>query len=282
MIRLTPFLWTGPVGSGHPIGFVFSQKEWIIMATEPLDTLKLIAKRLARAQQLPHIAALEIVACEAGKSNWRSLAEAYKQGWRPSPQKLESLKANIGTQSVPGARKNASPHGLGEGLVFSRCVPDHVEPLEADEIHGELDGHTFYLVGSEYSVAFGSQGWEIELEQAPSAKPKVRRVGLRAKSATALDPVFIERATKLLTIRARRMHAEIASDWPRRSTQPDHKGRALHPLGRGLSAEWHCLHCDGTHDGNTMAKNLWHCPDCGASPIDIFREPFFDVIEPSV
>jgi rubrerythrin len=102
------------------------------------------------------------------------------------------------------------------------------------------------------------------------------RLGGRVKSVAALDPAFIERAAQLLTIRARRMYAEVACQRPRRSTMPDQKGRALHPLDRGLSAEWHCLHCDGAHDGRTMAKNLWHCPDCGATPIDIFPEPFWN------
>ena len=148
-------------------------------------------------------------------------------------------------------------------------------PIEADEIDGTLDGYPFYLVGDEFSVAIGSQGWEIILDQPPSAKPEVRRLGGRVKSVAALDPSFVERAMQLLTIRARRMHAEIASQWARRSTMPDREGRALHPLGRGLAAEWHCLHCDGVHDGRTMAGNLWHCTDCGATPIDIFSEPFW-------
>jgi hypothetical protein len=51
---------------------------------------------------------------------------------------------------------------------------------------------------------------------------------------SGVDPAFIERVTQLLTIHARRMHAEVARQWSRRSTMP---GRALHPLDRGLSAE---------------------------------------------
>ncbi|TBG63283.1 hypothetical protein ELG72_09585 [Rhizobium leguminosarum] len=179
------------------------------------------------------------------------------------------------------AGQNSDLSAFGNRLVFTRWEPDHVKPMEADEIHGELNGYAFYLVGDEFSVSIGSQGWEIELDQAPSAKPKVRRLGGRVKSVEALDPEFFEHATQLLTIRARRMHAQVASDWPRRSTMPDKQGRAQHPLGNGLSAQWHCLHCDGAHDGRTMARNLWHCPDCGATPIDIFPEPFWNGLKKS-
>jgi hypothetical protein len=103
--------------------------------------------------------------------------------------------------------------------------------------------------GDEFSVAIGSQGWEIRLDQAPSSKPQVMHLGGRVESVAALDPAFIERANQLLTIRARRMYTGVACQRPRRSTMPDQKSRALHSISRGLSAEWHCLHCDGAHDG---------------------------------
>lgn len=249
------------------------------MTTDTFSTLKSIAKRFARTQRLQHIAALDTVARQLGKANWRSLAEAYKQGWRPSSDQLgnleDSLRDQVEAFSAADAGQNSDLSAFGDSLVFTRWEPGHVTPMEADDIHGELDGYAFYLVGDEFSVAIGSQGWEIELDQAPSAKPKARRLGGRIKSVEALDPAFKERATQLLKIRARRMHAQVASDWPRRSTMPDKEGRSQHPLGNGLSAEWHCLHCDGTHNGRTMAKNLWHCPECGATPIDIFPEPFW-------
>lgn len=264
-------------------GWIRFNKEWIIMATDILTKLKFVAKRLARAQRLQHIAALEIVSRQLGKANWRGLAEAYKQGWRPTSGQMESLenllRGHVDTHRAVDAGQNLDLSAFGDSLVFTRWVPDEVTPMEADEIHGELDGYAFYLVGDEFSVAIGSQGWEIDLDQAPSAKPKARRLGGRVKSVEALDPAFIERATQLLRIRARRMHSEVASDWPRRSTMPDKEGRAQHPLGRGLSAEWYCLHCEGAHDGRAIARNLWHCPDCGATPIDIFAEPFWNGTE---
>lgn len=256
--------------------------------TNTLTIIKSVAKRLARAQRLKHIVALELVARELGQPHWRGLAEAYKLGWRPAPEQLDGLESLlVENNKVAGSVTGASSQiqtlsALGDGLIFTRWVPEGVSPMEADEIHGELDGHPFYLVGDEFSVAIGSQGWEIILDQPPLAKPEVRRLGGHVKSVAALDPAFVERATVLVKIRAQRMHSEVASDWPRRSTMPDREGRALHPLGRGLSAEWHCLHCDGVHDGRTMARNLWHCPSCNGTPIDIFPTPFWNEPRQSV
>ncbi|MEO7222424.1 MAG: hypothetical protein ABIY37_08120 [Devosia sp.] len=247
------------------------------MTIDTLTAIKISAKRLGRAQRLQHFAALEIVARKLGQPHWRGLAEAYKHGWRPTTDQMDHLLPDDLNASVPGAGNETSELDvLGNSLVFTRWAPDDVAPMDADETHGELDGHPFYLVGDDFSVAIGSQGWEITLDQSPSATPMIRRLGGLVESIEALDPTFVERATQLVKVRARRMHAEVASAWPRRSTMPDREGRTQHPLGRGLSAEWHCLHCSGVHDGRTMAKTLWHCPDCGATPIDIFAEPFWN------
>ncbi len=237
------------------------------MSADTLKTLKAMAKTLARKKRIQHIASLEIVARRLGQRHWRGLSEAYKIGWRPTEDQIADLK-NFFRGTPPNQATATS--GTGSNLVFTRWSPKHLDPLDGEETEGELDGHRFYLVGDEFSVAFGSQGWEIILDQAPLAQPEVRRLGGRVKSAEALDPLFIERAISLLKRRAQVMYAKVARDWPRRSTMPDHDGQALHPLDRGLSAEWHCLHCEGVHSGRTMASNLWHCPDCAATPIDLF------------
>ncbi len=250
------------------------------MATDTLSMLKSAAKRLARSQRLQLIAALELVAREVGKPNWRGLAEAYKQGWRPTPEDLAAVEklrlAPVEASAATTARK-INQTDFGDSLVFTRWVPENAEPMQADEIHGVLDGQVFYMTGNEFGVAIGSQGWEITLDQPPSAEPQLRNLKRRGKPAAALDPAFVERASKLLKIRARRMHAEVAADWPRRSTKPDQLGRVEHPLGGNrLAATWYCLHCDEEHTGQAMADNLWHCTACGASPIDIFAEPFWN------
>lgn len=255
------------------------------MATETLSILKSIAKKLARSRRLQHSHALETVARHVGKANWRGLTESYKQGWRPDATLVDRLELALfettDNSLVADIAVEDELAALGGGLVFTRWSPEQASPIEADEVHGELDGNAFYLVGDEFQIAFGSQGWEILLDQAPSAKPKLRRLGGRVKSVEALEPAFVERATQILKVRARRMYAEVASQWPRRSTMPDQQGRALHPLNRGLSDKWYCLHCDGVHDGQAMATNLWHCTTCGATPIDIFQEPFWTSPTPS-
>ncbi len=246
------------------------------MAIDTLNMLKLAAKRLPRERRIKHIESLEIVASAMGQPHWRRLAEAYKRGWRPTPAQMEKLP-DLLSESTGAVDLSA----YGDALTFTNWVPEDAKPMEADELHGELDGQKFYLAGDEFEVAFGSQGWEITLDQAPSAKPQLKRLGGRVKSVAALDPAFIERATYLLKMRARRMYAAVAADWPRRSTMSDQEGRAAHPLGRGLSAEWHCLHCDGVHDGRVMATNLWHCTSCGATPLGIFPTPFWNEAVPS-
>jgi hypothetical protein len=35
------------------------------------------------------------------------------------------------------------------------------------------------------------------------------------------------------------------------------------------------LRCDGKITGTQIAQNLWHCPGCGASPLDIFNTAFW-------
>ncbi len=251
------------------------------MTTDNLILLKSLGKRLARAQRVPHMEALDCIARRLGKPYWRALSEAHKKGWAPSPEQLADVKEFVDNAIASDGlnTRDAALAAFGDSLRFTRWAPEHVAPMDADEIHGELDGQMFYLVGDAFEVGFGSQGWEIILDQSPAAKPELRRLGGRVKSVASLDPTFIERATQLLRIRAQRMHAEVAADWPRRSTKPDQRGRALHPLGRGLAATWYCLHCDGVHDGATMAKTLWHCPDCGATPIDVFPTPFWDPIK---
>ncbi|WP_154962991.1 hypothetical protein [Agrobacterium tumefaciens] len=241
------------------------------MAIDTLNTLKIAAKRLARKRSIKHINALEIIAVALGQPHWRGLAEAYKHGWRPTHAQMDKLPDLLSESSCA---MDLSVYG--DALIFTRWVPEDAKPMEADEVHGELDGQKFYLAGDKFEIAFGSQGWEITLDQAPSAKPQLKHLGGRVKSVAALDPAFIERATRLLKMRAGRMYAAVAADWPRRSTMPNREGRALHPLGRGLSAEWHCLHCDGVHGGRAMAENLWHCTDCGATPLDIFPTAFWN------
>lgn len=69
----------------------------------------------------------------------------------------------------------------------------------------------------------------------------------------------------------------IAKDWGHTSMQPDKDGRVKHPLSGDVSGEWYCLRCDGLSTGAEMAGNMWHCPKCSATPLDLFKEPFWKV-----
>lgn len=71
------------------------------------------------------------------------------------------------------------------------------------------------------------------------------------------------------------VRSKISSEWPRRPTKPDGDGKARHPLWDRDSDTWFCLHCDGKITGVQIAKNLWHCPACGAAPVDIFDAAFW-------
>jgi hypothetical protein len=220
-----------------------------------LQSLKMIAKRLARESRIAHHNALDLIASQFGQAHWIALTSAWENGWRPEPKMLESLlnptdSANAALMAIPSL-------GMGLGV----------------EEHGTIDGHP-YSLEIDFEVLMGGNGWCILLEHAPSESPVIE-VYDRNESNPILNPEFKAKALAICHEAADRLRARIAVDWPRRSTKPDADGRAQHPLSKGVSSEWHCLHCDGAFSGAQMAENMWHCPECNATPIDIFAEPFW-------
>ncbi len=222
-----------------------------------LNSLKIIAKRLARRQRIAHHKALDAVANAFEFQHWKALTIAWETGWRPDPAKVDALAnasnaGNVDTHSRP-------PIGLG----FTT------------KEHGSIDAHD-YTIEIDFEVLMYGQGWAICVEQAPSEEPVIEMYD-DSMDNPILDPAFVSKALTIANIGAEELRARIATDWPRRSTKPDGKGRTLHPLfgERGLSSEWHCLHCDAVSTGAQMATNMWHCPKCSATPIDIFAEPFW-------
>lgn len=222
-----------------------------------LNYLKTIAKRLARGQRIAHHKALDAVANAFEFPHWKALTLAWETGWRPDPAKADAF-ADI-SNAVNANTRSRPPIGLGF----------------VTEEHGSIEGHG-YTIEIDFEVVMYGQGWAICVEQAPSEKPAIE-IYDDSKDNPALDPAFILKALMIANIGAEKLRARIASDWPRRSTKPDRKGRVLHPLfgDRGLSNEWHCLHCDAVSTGTQIAANMWHCPQCSATPIDIFAEPFW-------
>lgn len=222
-----------------------------------LNALKTIAKRLARGLRIAHHEALDLSASAFEFPHWKALTVAWEAGWRPNPKKLDALaKAANGAN---GNKRSRPPIGLGF----------------VTQERGDINGHE-YTLEIDFEVVMHGQGWALCVEQAPSEEPLIE-VYDESEDNPARDDVFVSKALAIANAAAEKLRAGIASDWPRRSTKPDKEGRVLHPLfrERGLSSEWHCLHCDAASTGAQMAANMWHCPKCSATPIDMFPEPFW-------
>lgn len=223
---------------------------------DELQSIKIIAKRVARTKRIPHHAALNLVANELAHPHWRALIVAWEKGWRPDPVQFDTLQEKLTT----------------DGLF----APPPVSAVSSltDEIAGSIDGHS-YSISLDFEVLMQGRGWAILVGQAPSEAPRIERTDRRIKTVPITDPDFVEKALAIANNAAEQLRARIAADWPRRSTKPDARGRTRHPLSSGEASEWHCLHCDGAFTGAQMAENMWHCPKCSATPIDIFAAPFW-------
>jgi len=221
-----------------------------------LQSLRTIAKRIARARRIAHHEALDLVARHLKQPHWNALTAAYDKGWRPEPGDVDSLST---AEKTIDADVIAIPVlGIGEGV----------------EEHGVIDGHP-YRLEIDFEVHMAEIGWwSILVEHAPSKAPEIE-IYNRGESNPILDPAFRSKALTICNTAAEKLRARIAADWPRRSTKPDADGRTQHPLSGGLSSKWYCLHCDGESTGAQMADNMWHCPKCSATPIDIFISSFW-------
>ncbi len=215
-----------------------------------LTDLKKSAKQLARGSRIAHHEALDAIAIACGQSHWNGLTSAYENGWRPSAEH----EATVRTLLEGGAERQIT--------------------LDFEEIYrGEIDGHPYQLTLGFDDVLLGENGWCIHLGHAPSEPPTIEKY----KACPIDDPVILEQALSIAKEAADRVRARISSDWPRRSTKPDAEGRVVHPLWKNkeLASQWFCLHCDAAISGKQLAENMWHCPECSATPIDIFSSPFW-------
>ncbi|TCU21798.1 hypothetical protein EV130_110142 [Rhizobium azibense] len=226
---------------------------------EDIHYLKTIAKRYARTRRIAHFEALDVVANELDHQHWRALTVAWEKGWRPSPAQWENME-RLSQEVAPPKKSEGEPK-----------LPFFLFP---EETQGSIDGHD-YTLSVAFEVLMGGDGWSILVEQAPSEAPQIA-IYRRAKDNPILDLAFREKALAIAQAAAEGLRSRIAADWPRRSTKPDAEGHALHPLRSELSKEWHCLHCNGAFSGAQMAANMWHCPECSATPIDIFGHPFWE------
>ncbi len=231
---------------------------------QEIKDLKAIAKKIARAKRIEHHEALALVATELGFPHWYAVSSAGKNGWCPKPEevvKATELLGRISPSTITD--RNASQ---GDGETFG-------DPGGGS--HGEIDGHAYEIEVSMDDVYMTGRGWVLHVPEAPSADPTFAVTDKRYKANPINDPEFVTQALEIANSKAEQVRARIASDWPRRSTKPDDQGRAVHPLRGELSNEWFCLHCDSRLSAREVARNLWHCPSCSASPLDIFSSPWW-------
>lgn len=226
-----------------------------------LNTLKTLAKRYARARRIPQHEALNAIAAELDFSNWTQLASKAKQGWLLSAEQIAQAEAFV-HQCHPGA-------GEKERFIdksFSRPVD---EPIR----QGKIGDHSYRVFEFFGDIRMEGDGWRILVGEAQFSTPVVEVEKPHADTSPVRESHFLDTALAIADEEAAKVRAGIASDWPRRSTKPDAEGGVVHPLFGGRSATWYCLHCDGKITGKQLAESLWHCPNCGASPIDIFTSP---------
>ena len=207
-----------------------------------LDTLRTFAKRLARKHRIPHHSALDIIAMQYGHPHWNALMKAWDKGWCPAPHELIDINEPSVTESPI----------RGVGFVSTS--------------QGVIAGEPYTLEVGFDDVLIGGNGWAIYLGHAPSEGARIERY---TKPNPLDDKAFFSEVMKIANKAADRVREAIAQDWPLRSTNPDQDGTVVHPLFGGVSDEWYCHHCDARSTGAEMAANMWHCPKCSATPLDM-------------
>jgi hypothetical protein len=217
---------------------------------EDLIALKLAAKVFAKGTNVPRHYALDLIAQVCEHAHWNALMKAFDKGWRPSLLDLERA----------------------ENLLYD--VKDGMTPRDtSNDSPMVINGHSCTLTEEFMDVLLWGEHWCIHRGHAPSEPAEVETYG---RPCAIDDPEVLAEAMKIVDDAAGRLRARIADDWPRDSMNPDPQGRVTHPLMKTEpSLEWYCLHCDGSFTGMQMVSNMWHCPQCSATPIDIFVTPFW-------
>lgn len=225
------------------------------------NTLKTLAKRYARANRIAQHEALNMFATAMDFPHWAGLAAKAKQGWLPSVEQMEKAKALL-DQSHSG-------NGEEDSFIESSFSKPFDEPIRT----GKIDDLTYQVYESLGDIRMEGDGWRILVGEALFSQPIVQIEHPHSDDSPVRKSDFLDAALVIVDEEAAKVRAGISSDWPRRSTKPDADGVVLHPLFGGKASTWFCLHCDGRITGAQLAENIWHCPTCGASPIDIFSAP---------
>ncbi|WP_430449396.1 hypothetical protein [Rhodophyticola sp.] len=225
--------------------------------------LKHLAKRYAHANRLPKHEALNEIAKLLDFPHWAGLAVKEKQGWVPSAEQLATVRDFV-KKSHPSSGENA-------GGIETLMLRHLGEPIR----QGRIEGHAYRVFESFGDVLMEGNGWRILIGEAQFSQPIVEVEKSHSSRPPVYERNFLHEALAIADEEATKMRARIASDWPRRATKPDVNGEIVHPIHGDRAAKWYCLHCESKIGGVQLAESLWHCPGCGASPIDIFSSPFW-------
>lgn len=226
---------------------------------DKLKTLKLLAKRYARATGQPQHFALDFVAARLGFHHWNALTGRAKGEWVPSEAQVAAIKAFV--QRITSYEGTTFDHIFGARDAISR---------------GEVRGHPYELSTMLGDVRMEGDGWRIVLPENTADAPRVVIDIEHAQNSPMNDRVLLGEAVGIAKDLMKSVKARRFTDWPRRATKPDAQGKVRHPfLEMEESNLWYCLHCNAEITGPQIAGNQWHCPGCGASPIKIFPEAFW-------
>lgn len=226
---------------------------------EKLKTLKLLAKRYARATGQPQHVALDFVAARLGFPHWNALTGSAKGEWGPSEAQVAAIKAIV--ERITSYEGTAFDHIFGGPDAITR---------------GEVRGHPYELRTMLGDVHMEGSGWRIAVPENPAAAPRVEIDIRHAQNSPMNDRELLAEAVGIAKELLQSVKARRFADWPRRATKPDTEGKVRHPfLDMGESNLWYCLHCNTEITGPQIAGSHWHCPGCGASPINIFPDAFW-------
>jgi hypothetical protein len=229
-----------------------------------LKKLKELSKRYARAQQVPLHKGRDAVAMVLGFPHWNEVTKAHRSGWIPTQTELRSIESLL-IDLLPGDEAGRPEHGSYiEASIF-----------EEDVQRGALDGHEYHISVSLGDAHMYGTGWHLHVPEAPNRAPHLEIAKPIEQEAPIYNAQFQQQALKIALKRAEQVRAGIASDWPRRPTKPDKDGLVRQPINGVQSDRWYCLHCDSSMTGTQIAKSLWHCPSCDASPLDIHENAWW-------
>lgn len=193
--------------------------------------------------------------------HWAGLAAKAKQGWLPNAEQMDKAETLL-DQSHSGKGEDGS-------FIESSFSKPFDEPIRS----GKIGDQTYQVFESLGDIRMEGDGWRILVGEAQFSQPIVQIEQPHCDDSAVRGSDFLDAALVIVDEVAAKVRAGISSDWPRRSTKPDADGVVLHPLFGGKASTWYCLHCDSKITGAQLAKSIWHCPTCGASPIDIFSAP---------